>query len=483
MHKPILGLKAWIKRINDIELPALASVIHEITHLTHADDTHVEQLAQVILRDTSTTSHILRIANSVHYNLSSQPITTISRAVIHIGFEQIKQICLSVVVIDSLLNRTHQNALHQLLAQSFHAAVQARNLAKSLSLISQEEVFVAALLHNLGELAFLSCGGEQVTAYQQALAEQPQNKRQICLDILGVGLNAITKQLARQWDLGELLLQTLEVGQLPSRKVLSVRLGCEIAKQIHTGLGSAEMIKLISQVSQFLGIHTEDAHEMVLSSLDEASSVAATYGAERISHLLPNSQHLLQQQSSATEARLEGPAFQLKTLQRLTELTLQQADINRIFQTAILGIHQGIGLQRVAIAVFDLHKTLVEARYVIGAGTEHWRTEFRMPVNLASHAPDIFSQALIQHRPIWLHGNQSPRLRYAPLSKILASGDCTVAPLGVDKRWLGVCYADSSGEDLSEKQFHDFTHVVHSINLAVALLIKRNDTMATTHKQ
>ena len=52
--------------------------------------------------------------------------------------------------------------LLELLARSFHAAVQARNIAGYVLSRHEEEVFIAALLYNVGELAFWGCGGEQV---------------------------------------------------------------------------------------------------------------------------------------------------------------------------------------------------------------------------------------------------------------------------------------------------------------------------------
>src|SRR3546814_1539898 len=83
-----------------------------------------------------------------------------------IGFENGRLISLSVTLIDSLLARAPREQLLALLARSFHAAVQARNIAGYVLSRHEEEVFIAALLFDLGELAFRS---EEHTSELQSL--------------------------------------------------------------------------------------------------------------------------------------------------------------------------------------------------------------------------------------------------------------------------------------------------------------------------
>ena len=58
-----------------------------------------------------------------------------------------------------LIARAPREQLLELLARSFHAAVQARNISGYVLSRHEEEVFIAALLYNVGELAFWGCGG------------------------------------------------------------------------------------------------------------------------------------------------------------------------------------------------------------------------------------------------------------------------------------------------------------------------------------
>ena len=164
------GVQAWIERLNQSELPALASVVKDLQRLAEHEHASVQQLADVLLRDASLTSKVLRVGNSSYYNPSQETIKTISRAIVMIGFENVRLISLSVTLIDSLLARAPREQLLELLARSFHAAVQARNIAGYVLSRHEEEVFIAALLYNVGELAFWGCGGEQVEELAQLLA-------------------------------------------------------------------------------------------------------------------------------------------------------------------------------------------------------------------------------------------------------------------------------------------------------------------------
>ncbi len=86
-------------------------------------------LAEIILKDAALTQKVLRIANSAYNNPSSDnEITTISRAVVQLGFRGIKAISLSVMLIDTLLKKDSQQRMMQWLARGFHSAVQAQNL-------------------------------------------------------------------------------------------------------------------------------------------------------------------------------------------------------------------------------------------------------------------------------------------------------------------------------------------------------------------
>lgn len=187
-------LQSWVKKLSTQSMPVLNNVILEINTMSGSEDADANRLAEVILKDPNLTSHVLRVANSVHYNYGKTSINTVSRAVVLIGLKGMRAICISLMVLESLLKDKPKERVLQLIAQGFHAATQARNLICKVDEHEAEEVFIAALLYNLGEMAFWA--SENVDADNQALmSDDPAQRKEAMDEVLGTSFKAITREL------------------------------------------------------------------------------------------------------------------------------------------------------------------------------------------------------------------------------------------------------------------------------------------------
>ncbi|WP_156497575.1 HDOD domain-containing protein, partial [Oleiphilus sp. HI0043] len=93
------GLHGWMRTLEKSEAAVLSTLIKELDQVTASDESSGAQLAEVILKDVSLTANIIRVANAVTFNPSNIAVTTVSRAVINIGFKNIRSICLSIKVL------------------------------------------------------------------------------------------------------------------------------------------------------------------------------------------------------------------------------------------------------------------------------------------------------------------------------------------------------------------------------------------------
>ena len=153
------GLNAWLDRIRDQELPIFGKTAERIRDLTDSEKSAVSELADAILCDQGMTAKLLRIANSVIFNTSGTQVTTVSRAIVMLGFDMVRQIALSVAFVDAFLRGRVRERVQREMARAFHAAVQARWLAARRHDAQPEEVFIAALLYRFGDLAFWCFAG------------------------------------------------------------------------------------------------------------------------------------------------------------------------------------------------------------------------------------------------------------------------------------------------------------------------------------
>lgn len=474
------GLQSWIDRLNQAELPALAAVVQDLHRLAQAETASVQQLADVLLRDASLTSKVLRVGNSVYYNPAQEPIRTISRAIVLIGFDNVRLIGLSVSLIDGLLGRAPSEQLYELLARSFHAAVQARNMAGYVLTKNQEEVFIAALLYHLGALAFWGCAGDEADVLASALARPGVNEDEVVREVLGTSFRQLTQGLVKSWNLGEIASLAHNTSNHNDPAAFAVHLGARISEAALEGWDSPEMEGLVQQMATFTGITPEEAQQQILDSADEAVKVAATFGASSLCRLIPSTDpELIRTQQEQRKARLLQPNLLVlqQALQDLGMMVSKRADIGLILDTLFKGLHQGAGLERVMLAVLADEQTRFKVKRAVGEKTERWVSEFLLPAEQAEQ-PHIFSYVLRHKEALWMGVPASYNLNELvtqPIRQWLGQGMFFIAPLLAGTRQIGVLYADSriSGRALKHEQFVAFQRFTQLTGRCLDALAKK----------
>lgn len=467
------GLDSWIRKLTKQNMPVVGKVIAELNSLTGRDDTEINQLAEVILRDANLTSHVLRVANSVHYNHSSSAINTVSRAIVLIGLKGMRAVCISLLLIDSLLKKGGpRERLLQLMAQGLHAATQARDLVIRQDADAAEEVFIAALLFNLGEMAFLA--NEKITDENSALLSDNAKDREAAMErVLGTSFKAITRALAKHWKLGETLELALYPGREPNTKVRAVILGERLSRAAPKGWDSAATQKIIAEIAAYTMQDEEQCLISAQESAGRAAEVALHYGAAEVCPLIPskNTKAPVQKNQAAAKLLRGDAQLQLNILRELTTATAERADVNTIFQMVIEGMHRGIGLERVVVAFIQQHQA--KAKYVLGEGTEGWRNSFAFDVG--PYSENIFTSAMASSATVWIDAafiSQHRQLYTPDIQQVLGVVPAFVYVLRVGDRTPGLFYADraESGGTLSKDQFESFRHFASQAQINLNLL-------------
>src|SRR5208283_345496 len=99
MHGTQQSVKDFIlgRLQEDSDFPAMSHTMNMINQLKAAEDASVTELANIILRDYALTAKIIKVVNSVSYSQFGE-VTTISRAINVLGFENIKNLCLTLML-------------------------------------------------------------------------------------------------------------------------------------------------------------------------------------------------------------------------------------------------------------------------------------------------------------------------------------------------------------------------------------------------
>ena len=191
------AIAAVIKKMKDVgDLPVMTATIREVTDLEKEETSSAADLANVILKDLALTTKVLKLANSVYYNWSQKEISTISRAVVVLGFKTITNMAVGVRVLDYFYRSPKSKYLRAHLLVTMFAALFSRILAKRLNYADGEEVFILTLLNNIGLLMTAYALPEQFEKIKSEIhflqvirATSPLDHKSIWLEIFPKGVS------------------------------------------------------------------------------------------------------------------------------------------------------------------------------------------------------------------------------------------------------------------------------------------------------
>jgi HD-like signal output (HDOD) protein len=472
---PPRTLSQWVRLISDEEMPVFAHTARHVAGLATSVDTSSGDLARVVLMDSAMTTRVLRMANSAYYNPGVKRITTVSRAIVILGFETIRSIALSIAMVDTLLRGNRHDRVVTEMAHAFHAAVQARSFAARRGDAAPEEVFIAALLFRLGAMAFWCFPHGYDEALDTALADAPQPAKAERA-ILGFALKDLTAALNREWSLSELLGHTLDGRHGHDTRVKIIEVASSLASAVNEhGWDSAQTRKLIARAAELSGAPEDEIASLVQDNARQAVRAATDYGAEVAARQIP----VPQTADAATPAAAAAPAeravdpdFQLRILREISTMLSERVDVNGLLGMILEGIFRGIAMDRAVLALVGSDSPSLKAKYVLGVAGGLVGNRFDFAVDDGDRNPII--QILNGGEPAWV-SRGSPRWRQCQSSDLvgcLGDAEFFAFPIHVGGRPRGMFYADRghTGRVLDERDFDSFRHLCEqaAIGLAVA---------------
>lgn len=193
-------------------MPAFPKSVQQVVQLTSDLNASAKDIVRVIECDPVMTVSILKAINSSFYGLSKS-ITSIQRAVIHIGLNTIKNIALGVAAMGMLKpnNKANFNTSSFLL-HALTTAIISKMLAERISLSSTEcsDCFVAGLLHDFGKIVFAEFIPEDFKLALEKSREQHISLHQTELEFIGFNHSQAGRTLAEKWQLPETVIDAID---------------------------------------------------------------------------------------------------------------------------------------------------------------------------------------------------------------------------------------------------------------------------------
>ncbi len=206
------------------DFPSLSNAVTRIQRIAASDTESVASLASEILKDVALTQKLLRMVNTVHFSsMGGGSISTVSRAVALVGFAGIRNMALSLVLLEGMQNKVQAGRLRE----EFVRALLAGQLASLLTLgdSEAEEAYLAALFHNLGSLLTEFYLPTEASAIHELCesppldGQPPPSPEAAARKVLGLGFEALGVGVAKLWGLPDNLRGALRrpLGAAPSR--------------------------------------------------------------------------------------------------------------------------------------------------------------------------------------------------------------------------------------------------------------------------
>ena len=178
----------------------------------------VSSVTNEILKDVALTNKLLRLVNSAHFARGGS-ISTVSRAVTLVGFNGIRNMALSLVLLEHMQDKTHANVLKE----EFLRSLMAGTVASELSPVSREseETFIGAMFQNLGRLLAHFYFPEEASTIRTLVTSprQPVSEATASASVLGLNYEALGIGVAKAWGLPEGIQKCMKrpQGTPPSR--------------------------------------------------------------------------------------------------------------------------------------------------------------------------------------------------------------------------------------------------------------------------
>jgi len=143
-----------------INLPSPPAIAAQILNTVQGKDFCMEDLEKIISTDPALTGKMLNIANSAFYSLPNK-VTNITRAMSILGTNVIKNIALSFVIAKNLQGQKTFCFDFELFWQRSVTTAVAAERVKNLTTLKDDDIFVTALLQNLGILILALSQGRE----------------------------------------------------------------------------------------------------------------------------------------------------------------------------------------------------------------------------------------------------------------------------------------------------------------------------------
>jgi serine/threonine protein kinase len=416
------------------DFPAMSDSVARIQRVASSEHESLGSLSNEILKDVALTNKLLRMVNTAHFtHAGGGSISTVSRAIALVGFAGIRNMALSLVLLEHMHDKGHANQLKE----EFLRSLMAGSVASELCPVDREseEAFIGAMFQNLGRLLTEFYFPEEARQVRSVLAEQAKDGRPrdqaedaISINVLGLSFEQLGLGVAKSWGLPETLQRCMRkpAGELPTRpsdkagdrlrwlalaanEIADTVLRCD-ASEVAAGVAA-----VAERYARVIGV---DARDIVaaaagarhkLSDMAQAMNLHVSAGspASRLLRVAPQPQPEPEASDSLSphelHATLPEPLeprpldnaaeVMAAGIQDITNSMVENFRLNEVLRMILETMFRALGFRRIVFCLRDPKTDTLTGRFGLGDGAERMSASFKVPLKAAN---DLFAAVCLK---------------------------------------------------------------------------------------
>jgi eukaryotic-like serine/threonine-protein kinase len=437
------------------DFPALSSAVSRIQKVANSDSESLSSLSGEILKDVALTNKLLRMVNTAHYSASGGgSISTVSRAVALVGFAGIRNMALSLVLLEHMHDKEHANRLKE----EFLCSLMAGSLACELcpSQREGEEAFIGAMFQNLGRLLteyyFPEEAGHVRSLVKSGAQKSPSASRfeleqSASVSVLGLGFEDLGLGVGKTWGLPDNLLRCMRrpTGEPPATRIdkapermrwvaLAANEVTDAVIKAPAGQTSQAVAAVAERYTRSLGVSVKEMQAAALSAQERLSAMAQAMSLtvrpgsplrrllQPVGHGAAQSDdgpitdglsaHSLQATltvtggSAAAELGAAPGAAAPRTaaadmlaagIQDITNTMVEEFQLNQVLRMILETMLRALHFRRIVFCLRDAKTNALVGRFGLGEGIEQVVPHFKVALKPATgQGADLFSAVCLK---------------------------------------------------------------------------------------
>ena len=479
------------------DFPALSESVVAINRIATSESETIGTLSNLILRDFSLTNKLLRLVNSAHYRpAGGGQISTVSRAVIVLGFDTVRNIAITVLLFEHLQNKTHAKQLREEFLRACLAGLLARELAAHLRSRDLEQAYICSVFHNLGRLLSQFYFPEESEDIRRLMQQRGCREDVAALRVLGVSFEDLGIGLARSWGFPSLILESmrkLPEGTIRKPATQEERLRtlsacaneyCDAIAELPPAERDKALKTIASHFADVVPLTPTALRDVMETAIDEAASftqvikvnlsqtrlgrqLAAYVGHETDTHThdeepgsMPTGavleQKLIAEPAPAGQKPADAQALLSSGIQDISNTLVEEFKLNDVLRIILETMYRAMGFKRVLLCVRDARNNAMSGRFGFGPGATELAKHLHF--SLAAQPDNVFNVATAKGVDILISDIDDPKIATrvpAWYRKSVPSRTFVLFPLTIKGRPVAMIYADKdhAGEiEISEQE-------------------------------